>query len=206
MVKIKVCGITSKEDALRATELGAWALGFIFYKKSPRYVAPKTAKKIIALLPKDVVPIGVFVDAPVQEVRDIATLCGLKAIQFHGSETPDFCLLFKDFLTIKAIRVKAQADIGNAARYQTDFLLFDTFQKSSLGGTGKVFDWSLLQGSVIPKRKIILSGGLNPENIAQAVGLKGIYAFDVASGVEKRPGKKCKRLLKAFFDKINNLQ
>jgi len=204
MVKIKICGITNKEDAQRACRLGAWAVGFIFYRKSPRYVAPDTARKIIMSLPGSVMPVGVFVNEPLKSIRAIVAQCGLKAIQLHGDETPAFCSKLKKILTAKAIRIKGKQDIAKALRYKTDFLLLDTYQKNLLGGTGKTFDWGLAQDPRLSKRKIILSGGLDPENISRALALKNIYAFDVASGVEKRPGKKCVRLLKKFFRQAKN--
>lgn len=200
MVKIKICGITNKEDALRAARLGAWALGFNFYKKSPRYVAPETAKKIIQILPKKVIFIGIFVNEREEDVKRIAKFCGLKALQFHGDETPVFCKKFKGFLTVKAIRLKNLASLAKASRYKTDFLLFDTYQKDFFGGTGKSFDWNFLKDKRILRRKIILSGGLNPENIGRAVKNVRAYAFDAASGVERRPGRKCQRLMKKFFN------
>lgn len=200
MVRIKVCGITNKKDALAAARLGAWALGFNFYKKSPRYVLPEAAQKIIRALPKRIIPVGVFVNEREGEVRRIAKLCGLKALQFHGNETPLFCKKFKGLLTIKAIRLKNKANLNQAVRYKTRFILFDAYQKDLFGGTGKSFDWALLKSGKIGALKIILSGGLNPENITQAVQSVKAYAVDVASGVERRPGKKCQRLMKKFFN------
>jgi len=199
MARVKICGITNKEDALRAVRLGAWALGFIFYKKSPRHVAPEAAKKIIAALPKKVISVGVFVDASEQEIRSIIKSCGLKAIQLHGHETPDFCAQFKNVVTIKAIVIKTKLDMKKASLYKTDFLLFDTYKKGFFGGTGKCFDWDVLKNNPKMLKKSILSGGLNPSNIRKAVSSIKAHAFDVSSGVEKRPGKKCQRLLKKFF-------
>lgn len=204
MVKIKVCGITNNKDAQLACHLGAWAVGFIFYSKSPRYVAPAKAQKIIRALPKAVVPIGVFVDEPLESISAIVAQCKLKAVQLHGSETPAACSRIKNVLTIKAVRVKNKADIARALCYSTDFILLDAYRKGLLGGTGKTFNWDLLSNRKKTKSKIILSGGLDPENIRQAVALKNVYAFDVASGVEKRPGKKCCRLMKRFFEQAAN--
>jgi phosphoribosylanthranilate isomerase len=204
MVKIKVCGIKNKEDALRAVSLGAWALGFIFYKKSPRYISPEVAAKIIQALPKKVVSVGVFVNETEAQISRIAKSCGLKAIQFHGDESPAFCKKFKGVMIIKAIRIKNKADFKKANNFKTDFVLFDTYQKQLFGGTGKHFDWSLLENRKGLKSKVILSGGLNQENIGKAISSVEAYAFDVSSGVEKRPGKKCYRLLKKFFHQAAN--
>ena len=203
MARIKVCGITSKKDALKAVSLGAWALGFIFYKKSSRYIAPEIAKKIITALPKRIISVGVFVNANDKEICQIVEMCGLKAIQFHGNETPKFCSQFKGMKTIKALRVKTKSDIKKASLYKTDFLLFDTYKEGSFGGTGKSFDWDFLSTQRNILKRSILSGGLNPENITDAVSLVKAYAFDVSSGVEKRPGRKCQRLFKKFFGQAN---
>ena len=199
MARIKICGITNKKDALAASALGAWAVGFIFYKKSPRYIAPEQAAAIIRALPKSVLPVGVFVNASAQEIKRIAQTCRLKAVQFHGDESPAFCAQFKNVLTFKALRVKSAGDLRKASRFKTDFILFDAYQKGSFGGTGKSFNWLMLKKGSPAQKKIILSGGLNPDNIAYAVTLKNVHAFDVSSGVERRPGKKCARLLRKFF-------
>ena len=199
MVRVKVCGITNSEDALKAVYYGAWAVGFIFYKKSSRFIEPKIAKKIIEALPKGVISVGVFVDESEKNINQIAKECQLRAIQFHGKETPSFCAKFKDYKTIKAFRIKDAKDLKAISKYKTDYYLFDTYQKGLKGGTGKVFDWGILKNAKIPAKKVILSGGLNPENIAQATREIKAYAYDVSSGVERRPGKKCQRLLKKFF-------
>ena len=202
MARIKICGITNKNDALAASSLGAWAVGFIFYEKSPRYISPEDAKKIIEALPKTVLPVGVFVNEKKKKIDDIVKRCGLKAVQLHGEETPLFCSKIKGVKMIKAIRVKSKGDITKAVKYTTDYLLFDTFSKNVFGGTGETFNWEILKDSRLGKRKVILSGGLNPKNIAQAVLLVKAYAFDASSGVERRPGKKCQRLLKNFFKAV----
>ncbi len=203
MVRIKVCGLTNKKDALAVVNLDVWAVGFIFYKKSSRYVEPKDVKKIIDALSSKTLTVGVFVNQEEQEINDIVKTCGLKAVQFHGDETPKECMKIKGVKTIKAIRVKNKKDILKAAKYKTDYLLFDTFKEKVFGGTGKVFDWNLLKDKSLNKRKVILSGGLNPKNIVEAASSVKAYAFDVSSGVERRPGKKCHRLLKTFFKQID---
>lgn len=204
MVRVKVCGVTNNKDAQLACGLGAWAVGFIFYPKSPRYITPATAQRIIRALPKTAIPVGVFVNEPIESIKAIVAQCQLKAVQLHGNETPAACSRIKNVLTIKAVRVKNRADIVRALRYSTDFILLDTYRKDLLGGTGQTFNWDLLPAGRKAKRKIILSGGLNPENIRQAAALKNVYAFDVSSGVEKRPGKKCVRLLRKFFRQAKN--
>jgi phosphoribosylanthranilate isomerase len=206
MARIKICGITNQKDALSAVALGVWALGFIFYKKSPRYVQPKSARKIIESLPKNILAVGVFVNQSYDEIVKIAEYCCLKAIQFHGDETPLFCKKFKGYQTIKAFRLKDRSELLAISRYKTDYCLLDTFKQGVFGGTGKTFDWQWLKDFKVPAKKIILSGGLNAGNIKHAVQTISAYAFDVSSGVEKRPGKKCKRLMKEFFNEINNRQ
>ncbi|MDP8266069.1 MAG: phosphoribosylanthranilate isomerase [Candidatus Aceula meridiana] len=198
MKRIKICGLINKKDALAAASLGAWAVGFIFYKKSLRVVEPKVAKKIIEALPKGVIPVGVFVNETEANINQIAKECKLRAIQFHGEETPAFCAKFKKYKTIKAIRIKNAKDLNAIKRYKTDFYLLDTYEKGLKGGTGKVFDWTILKAAKIPAKNVILSGGLNPKNIAQAIVDVKAYAYDTSSGVERRPGKKCQRLLKNF--------
>ena len=200
MVRIKVCGLTNKQDALAASRLGVWAAGFIFYKKSPRYIPPSKAATIIRALPKKVIPVGVFVNAPAQEIRDVIRECRLKAVQFHGDEPPVFCAQFKNVITIKALRIARASDLKKACCYATNFILLDTYQKGLFGGTGKSFDWALLRQSKLSPRKLIVSGGLNPENIHPAVASVQAFAFDVSSGVERRPGKKCQRLMRKFFE------
>ena len=199
MVKVKICGITNKEDALLAAELGAWALGFIFYKKSPRAIAPFKARKIIEELPPFVVPVGVFVNQKEGAVKDIANFCGIKTLQFHGDETPQYCKRFKEYKIIKAFRVKEDFDISNLSQFPAAAYLFDTYQEDTYGGSGKTFNWDVIKDKKFNK-PVILSGGLNPENIASAIKEVCPYAVDVSSGVEEFPGKKSEKLLIKFFE------
>ncbi len=200
MTRVKICGITNEKDALLAASLGAWALGFIFYKKSPRYVTPDQAKKIIFHLPPFIVPVGVFVNEKGNIVDDIAELCGINTFQFHGNEPPDYCHRFSRFRIIKAFRVNEDFDFNQISKYRVSAYLFDTFQEGVYGGSGKTFNWEILKNKKI-ERPFILSGGLNPENVGEAA-LLSPYAVDVSSGVEASPGKKDPSLLKDFFNKI----
>ncbi|OGX28320.1 MAG: hypothetical protein A2705_01290 [Omnitrophica WOR_2 bacterium RIFCSPHIGHO2_01_FULL_52_10] len=200
MTRVKICGITSIEDAQMAVDAGASALGFIFHKKSPRYVSPSKVRPIIEALPPFVTPVGVFVNGSEHAVRDICRLARIATVQFHGEESPGYCKRFKHFKIVKAFRVKDTFDFKSILQYKVDAYLFDTFQEetASFGGTGKTFNWELLKNYKFDK-PVILSGGLNPENVRQAIEAVRPYAVDVASGVEKSPGIKDYRLVQAFF-------
>ena len=198
MTRVKICGITNEKDALLAAELGAWALGFIFYKKSPRYVTPATAKTMIRRLPPFVTPVGVFVNAAQDEVLKISEECGIRTLQFHGEETPAFCRRFQGCRVIKAFRLTDRPDLPAISRYDAAAYLFDTFKSDKYGGTGRTFDWTLLK-NFSRKNPLILSGGINPSNIVEAVRQVRPYAVDVSSGVEERAGRKSPAKLKALF-------
>ena len=199
MTRVKVCGITTLEDALRAADLGADALGFIFYPKSPRYIVPQDAAEIIRNLPPFIASVGVFVDSPYEEVDSIAAECSLTAVQLHGKETPEFCGQFRTRV-IKAFRVRDAQLPPEIDHYRTHAILLDTFVEGSHGGTGKTFSW---EAALEAKKfgRIILAGGLNCENIRSAVETVRPYAVDVSSGVEMAPGKKDPKLLAAFLKK-----
>jgi phosphoribosylanthranilate isomerase len=199
MVKIKICGITNLEDALLASELGADALGFIFYAKSPRHVAPGTARAIIAQLPPFVAAVGVFVDEAASVVQELAANVGLDWVQLHGKESPEYCRNL-GCKVIKGFRIQDEGSLRRLADYQgaAQALLLDTYKKGQVGGTGEIFDWHLAREA---KRygQIILAGGLTPENVAQAIATVGPAAVDAASGTEAAPGKKDPAKLRAFF-------
>lgn len=205
MVRIKVCGITNETDALKAARLGAWALGFIFYKKSPRFISPFKAKKIIDALPPFVTPVGVFVNHNLGAMRDIIGHCGLRAVQLHGDEDHHFCHRLRRYQVkvIKAFRVGESFDVKTIEPYKVDAFLFDTADKAAYGGTGKTFDWRLLSEVKSLNVPIILSGGLNHQNVIEPVnGLKP-YAVDVNSGVEEAAGRKDPKKLKDFIDVVS---
>ena len=195
MTRVKICGITNKEDALKSVQLGAWALGFIFYKKSPRYVSPFKAKRIIEELPPFVTPVGVFVNQNEGAIKDIVDFCGIKTIQLHGDETPQTCqCLGKKYKVIKAFRVRDGFNISGVSEYPTAAYLMDTYQEDIYGGSGKTFNWDIIKDKKF-ERPIILSGGLNPENVGKAVATVHPFAVDVSSDVEKEPGRKDYRLI-----------
>lgn len=202
MARIKVCGITNSEDALKAVYYGAWAVGFVFSKKSPRYVSPSRARKIIEHLPPFVTPVGVFVDLSERAVRDICKFTRIGTVQFHGTETAVYCKRFADFKVIKAFRIGDRYPLESIEKYKVDAYLFDTHEEGIDGGTGKVFDWDILKTHRI-ERPVILSGGLNAQNVREALAAVNPFAIDVSSGVERSPGIKDPRLIKEFFDASN---
>src|SRR5271163_2381831 len=191
MVKVKICGITNLGDARRAVEAGADFLGFNFYLKSSRYIAPAAARRIVQGLPEKVASVGVFVNEPEQEMLAIARRVGLDYVQLHGDETAEMVSrLRRSVRVIKAIRVRDSFRVAQLATFRrASSILLDGFDARLRGGTGKSFDWKLAKGAG-RKRQIFLAGGLTPENAAEAVSVARPFAIDVCSGVESRPGKK----------------
>lgn len=198
--KVKICGLTRLEDARLAVELGAWALGLIFYRRSPRRCKLGDAEVIAAELKRDAEICGVFVNAKLEEVAEKADRVGLSMVQLHGDEGPVFCAEVArktGCKVIKAARVRSAADVRALQAYHTDFHLYDSHTRGVRGGSGSTFDWSLLsQHSGIP---LILSGGLNPINVAAGMTAVKPFAVDVASGVESGPGIKDQQKLSDFF-------
>jgi phosphoribosylanthranilate isomerase len=174
-------------------------LGFIFYAKSRRCVSRDAAAAIIRALPATVERVGVFVNETAPVIRETLTACNLTALQFHGEETPGFCRQFTA-RRIKAIRVRDAKSLRAAAEYDVDALLLDTYTDSERGGTGKTFDWSLAIQAKSLGRPIILSGGLTPDNVREAIRVAQPDAVDVASGVEREPGHKDADKLRRFIE------
>src|SRR5512143_1482929 len=200
MIKIKICGITNLEDALAAAAAGADALGFNFYKKSPRCIDPSKEAEIIEQLPPFIVPVGIFVNEREDKIREILASTGIQAIQFHGDESPEFCQRF-GARVIKAFQVKDKESLKNMAHYHVGAFLLDSYRDGVRGGTGVTFDWHL---AVVAKTfgKVILAGGLTPENVAEAVKLVQPYGVDVAGGVEKEKGIKDHVKIKKFINEV----
>ena len=195
---IKICGITRLEDAIVATGEGAHAIGLVFYRPSPRYIEPDAAAAIVRVLPPFVTPVGLFVDSSEDEVRLIAARAGVRLLQFHGSESAAFCERF-DLPYMKAVRVKAGVDLLQYAHgfRSAKALLLDAFQEGLHGGTGAVFDWNLIPSELpLP---IVLSGGLTPANVGEAIRRIRPYAVDVSSGVEAAKGVKDAQKIAAFI-------
>lgn len=187
MIQIKICGITEYEDALCAAKNGAAAVGFIFYAPSPRYIQPARARMIIDRLPRELVKVGVFVNETAAEVKRIDDYCRLDMIQLHGDESPGYCRQFPKDRLIKALELKNDVDLEKAASYETAAILVDRRHAGLYGGTGKTADWDLASRLLQP---LILSGGLNADNVADALQKVHPAALDVNSGVEHEAGKK----------------
>lgn len=200
---VKICGITRTADALAAARHGAHAIGLVFYKPSPRYVDPDTAAAIVRALPPFITTVGLFVDAGEDEVREIAAHTGVQLLQFHGAESADFCASF-DVPYMKAVRVQPGVDL---LQYARDFssaraLLLDAYREGLHGGTGAVFDWELIP-RMLPL-PLVLSGGLTPENVADAIRRVHPTAVDVSSGVEASKGIKDEAKIAAFITGVRN--
>ena len=189
-VLVKICGITSREDAAAALDAGAGALGFNFYRRSPRYIPPEAAAAITAALPPDVCSVGLFADeADPRAVLAVAVAAGVGYLQLHGGEGPTFCRGLGDFPFIKAFATRPGFDMGVLADYPAQAFLIDAFDSRRVGGTGRLCDWAMARAA---KRygRVFLAGGLDEHNVGEAVRQVRPYAVDVCSGVESAPGRK----------------
>jgi phosphoribosylanthranilate isomerase len=202
MIKVKICGITNSQDADVAVAAGADALGFVMYRKSPRYVEPSAARSIIAALPPFVLPIGVFVNEDAGTVRRLMDECGFALAQLHGDESASYCLDLGR-AALKALRLKDRSSFLALAEFQSRAhvrgFVIDAFSDHAYGGTGQTADWTLAAEAAraVP---ILLAGGLTPLNLADAIRQVRPYGVDVSSGVEERPGKKDPAKVKAFIE------
>ena len=197
MIKVKICGIRSLKDAMAAAEYGADALGFVFYGKSPRFIEARDAAAIIRKLPPFITPVALFVNAHEDSVKAVLAETGIEVLQFHGDETPDYASSFSQ-RTIKALRIKDEQSIGDMHSYDVNAILADAYSPDAYGGTGNTFNWDLLSG-IESSERIILAGGLGPENVAEAIRKVRPYAVDVSSGVEASPGVKDHGKLRRFI-------
>lgn len=207
VVKIKICGITNQEDASIAVSAGADALGFVFYRKSPRYVEPAVAKQIIAALPPLITAVGVFVNEEPKVVRDLMESCGLAIAQLHGDETAAYCReLARPIL--KAIRLKDRGDLLALAEFRgragVRGFIVDSHTDKAYGGTGLKTDWALA-AEAARAAAVLLAGGLTSDNVIQAVRTVRPYGVDVSSGVESAPGKKDRQKILAFVQAVRSL-
>jgi len=201
MTRVKICGITGPADARRAVDLGAWALGMIFWERSPRACRPEEAELIGGEFHRRTELTGVFVNATLDEVADLAERCRLAMLQLHGDEGPAYCreaARRTGCKVMKAARVHDAAQVQSLRRFHTDYHLLDAYSPRSPGGTGESFDWELarLHPASPP---VVLSGGLTPENVGRAIEAARPFAVDSASGTEAEPGRKDPAKLDAFF-------
>ena len=200
--RIKICGMTNLNDALSALKAGADALGFVFYKQSPRYIEPEIASEIIRNLPPLVTVVGVFVNEQIDKVREIASYCLLDILQFHGFESPEYCEWYHNRV-IKAFRVKDASSMEEIKKYKDKVsgYLLDSNSEVAYGGTGSTFDWSVAReiSRILP---VVLAGGLTPDNVAQAISEVQPYGVDVSSGVESAPGSKDMEKMRSFVESV----
>jgi len=201
MIPTKICGITNLSDAQAAAVHGASAIGFIFYEKSSRAISIEDAKFISRHLSNNISKVGVFVNHDKAFIEEAIRSVSLNIIQLHGDETPGFCKQF-DVPVLKALRIKDKASLSVMDQYNVAGFLLDTFSTKQYGGTGETFDWSLLNGKL--ETPIILSGGLNPDNILDAIDSVNPAAIDVNSGVEISPGKKDHQKINLLFENLKN--
>jgi phosphoribosylanthranilate isomerase len=196
MTRVKICGITRAEDAEMAVALGASAVGFVMWPRSPRFLEPARARDIVRLLPPFVTPVGVFVDQPAGHVKDVAAVVGLAAVQLHGNEDAGFCRA----LGRRAIKsASVEQAVALAGFWPLEItLLIDAVDAERRGGTGRTVDWAAA-AALARQRRIILAGGLTPENVGEAIRTVRPFAVDVSSGVESAPGVKDEHRLRAFF-------
>lgn len=196
MTRVKICGITNEEDAMQAVEAGADALGFVFFKESPRNVSHERARGIIEKVPAFVNTVGVFVNEPAWRVEEIMRLTGLDVAQLHGDESPEECSKFRR--VIKALRVEKMTDLEPMSKYRVSAFLLDAYSKGEYGGTGRVFNWDIAV-EASKYGNIVLAGGLGPDNVADAVRHVRPFAVDVSSGVELEKGIKDHEKVRQFI-------
>jgi phosphoribosylanthranilate isomerase len=210
MVKIKICGITNLDDARVAIEAGAEMLGFNFYRPSPRFIEPDEARKIIDCVAREseVIAVGIFVDEPLESVVETVRISGVAAVQLHGDESVAYCAGLKSALNgitiIKALRVSDSFQPETATSYPVDAIMLDAFHDNLRGGTGKVIDWAIAENTRKLVPQFFLSGGLSPENVAEAVARVQPYAVDACSRLELSPGRKDPSRVKAFVRAARN--
>ena len=203
MTLVKICWITNVADARAAVEAGADALGFNFYRPSPRYIAPQDARAIIDQLPESVLKIGVFVNEDLKSLSLVLTEARLSAVQLHGHESPEYCRELAPTYVIKAF---GATDNLNLEGYDVDAIMLDTKDDLLHGGTGRVFDWSIAQRATSSVPKLFLAGGLSPENVAEAITRVRPYAVDACSSLEMRLGKKNHERVRAFIKAVRSVE
>ena len=199
-VQIKICGVTNLEDAKVCAELGADMIGLNFYPQSPRYIRPQQAREIIEAMPRGVRAVGVFVDPTAGEIRSIARSVGLKYVQLHGNVPPETCReLAGEFRVIRAFSTDGQFKAEDVRSFRECDVILDAHHAELRGGTGLTCDWSLARATLPFARFLILSGGLNAQNVGDAIATVGPHAVDVCTGVETAPGMKNHRAIEEFI-------
>jgi len=203
MTLIKICGITNLEDALSAVDAGAGALGFNFYKQSPRYIDPESARKIIDQLPKRILTVGVFVNEESEQVKSAATESGVTGLQLHGDESAQYCAEFKEWYVIKAFAVGEDFDASVVVDYPVKAVMIDARHKTLRGGTGLLSDWSVAKRIRELGKPLFLAGGLSPDNVREAITVVKPYAVDACSALEEHPGRKNHGRVAEFVRAVN---
>ena len=204
MTFVKICGITNLDDAQLCVAAGADALGFNFYRPSPRYIEPHAARAIIDQLPKDVLTVGVFVNEPTGLLEQIANEARVAALQLHGDETPDYCRELTNRRVIKVLATGNDFQPENALAYDVDTIMLDAFDLNLRGGTGQTIDWDLARQTRDLVPRLILAGGLAPENVSDAILAVNPYGVDACSSLENRPGKKTHERVIAFVKAVRS--
>lgn len=207
MVLVKVCGITNLEDALAAIDAGADALGFNFFKRSPRYIAPEAARSIIERLPQTTetfLTVGVFVNEGIDHIKRVATTAGVSALQLHGDESPEYCKALHDYYLIKVFSAGESLAPTAILDYDVEAIMFDAVDKEKFGGTGQLSNWSVARQAGEMVSRLFLAGGLSPENVAEAIRQVNPYAVDACSKLERAPGVKDHERVRAFVAAVRN--
>ncbi len=211
MVKVKICGVTNLDDAMLVTNVGADFIGFNFYPESPRKISAKLCKEIVSKLPPFITPVGVFVDEDINELKKTAKKCALKMIQLHGNETPEYCAQAAQetgLPVLKAFRIENETSLEAIKPYleAVSYLLLDAFVPGEPGGTGETFNWDLAVRAKDLNKPFFLAGGLNPDNIQDAISKVQPFAVDCASGVERLQRRKDYDKLNRFVRKVRGLK
>ena len=206
-LRIKICGVTNVKDARACAELGADMIGFNFYPQSPRYIEPEIARQIVETIPRSSRAVGVFVDASADEIRITAKRTGIESVQLHGDFSPETCrTLAREFRVIRAFRTEAKFQPEDAGAFPDCDVLLDAHHVELRGGTGVTCDWSAARATLPFTRFLILSGGLNAQNVAQAIAAVAPHAVDVCSGVESAPGVKDYRTIEKFIAAVRTAE
>ena len=206
-IQIKICGVTNAKDARACTELGASMVGFNFYPRSPRYIEPKAVRQIVDALAAGICAVGIFVDARAREIRKAAELAGVRCVQLHGDTPPKTCSeLTREFRVIRVFSTDARFQPENAASFPDCDVLVDAYHPDLRGGTGQTCDWLAARATLPFTRFLILSGGLNVQNVARAITAVMPHAVDVCSGVESATGVKDHRALEDFISAVQMAQ